>query len=107
MSSAQCSRRLPSSKEREHTGMAIKTIARDFAIGEKADQRKLAKTLPNERGFHPGLAEQCCSARDTTDIDPSFRRGAEPPGELAHHPHHIAACTLGVAAADQVLVDRR
>src|SRR5271155_902864 len=87
--------------------MAIEAIARDLAVGEKADQRKVAQTLADERGFHSGLPEQCRSPRDTTDVDSRLWRGAEPPGELAHHADHVAARALRVAAAEDDRIARR
>src|SRR4051812_48173757 len=107
MPSAHRSGQPASGKKREHTGMAIEAIARDLAIGEKADQRKFAQALADERGFHSGFTEQCGAPRDATDIDPRLWRAAEPSGELAHHADHVAARALAVAATEHDRTARR
>src|SRR6202040_2707044 len=58
-------------------------------------------------GFDAGFTEQCGSPRDATDINSRLWRGAEPPGELAHHADHVAARALGVAAAEHNRIARR
>src|ERR1700753_3590013 len=87
--------------------MAIQAIARDLAVGEKADQWEVAQTLSNKRSFHSGFSEQCSATRDTTDIDSRLWRSVEPPGELADHADHVTARALGVTAAKHDRIARR
>src|SRR5262249_49559816 len=96
-----------SSKERKHASMPIEAIARDFAIGEKADQWKFAESLANERGFHSGFTEQRGPPGDATDINSRLWRIIEAPGKLAHHADHVATGALRVAAAEQYGITRR
>src|SRR5260370_19565164 len=89
-----------SGEESENASVAIEPVARDFAVGEKADQREFAQALADELGLYPGIAKQRSPARDAADIDPRFRGSVEPTGELSYHADHVAARALRVAAAE-------
>src|SRR5215813_2100759 len=97
----QSHRSADSGEQREDAGVAIKAVARDLAIGKETDQREFAEALADEPGLHGGIAKQRGATGDTADVDPGLGGSIEPAGKLTDHAGHIAACALGVAAAEQ------
>src|ERR1041385_750178 len=96
-----------SGEQRQDAGMAVEAVARDLAIGEKADQREVAERLADHAGLHPRLAEQRPTASDAADIDAGFWRSWQTALQLRQHAGHVGASALGIAAAEQDLVTGR
>ena len=68
-----------SGEQGQHPGVAVEPVARDLAIGEEPDQRKIAEALADQPGLDPGLAEEGRAAGDAADVDPGLWRAGEAP----------------------------
>src|SRR5262249_47701775 len=90
----------PSSEQSEDAGVAIKTIARDLAIGKEPDQRELAQGFADHPRLRPGITKQGRAASNAADIYPGFWGSVQPAGELPDHAAHVTLRTLGIAAAE-------
>src|SRR5215831_8841610 len=89
-----------SGKKGQYTGVSVKPIARDLAVGEEADQREVTKSIADQCGFRSDLAEQRRPAGYAADIYTGFRGLVEARAELTQHAAHVLPRAIGISAAE-------
>src|SRR5271166_3263594 len=88
-------------EDRQHAGIGIEPVVRDFPVAEESDEREIAERLADKAELVARAREKIGAARDAAEIEAAPRYPGAPVLDAFQHSLQVGDGARGVAPAEE------